>query len=195
MATSTLIYEEWKDIKGYEGLYQVSSFGRVKSLNYHKTGAEKLLKQGFDKDGYKQLTLYKNRHKKNCKVHRLVAEAFIDNPNNYPIINHRNEFKFDNSVYNLEWCDEKYNSNYGSRNIRLSKSKQGAIFSDIQKQRISIAKKISVYQLSMNNEIIRKWDGIVDASRELNIGDGHISGCCKGKYKTAGGYKWRYVND
>lgn len=195
MTISKLVYEEWKDIKGYEGLYQVSSFGRIKSLNYHQKGIEQTLKLSSDKDGYKQVILYKDGSKRNFRVHRLVAEAFIDNPDNLPLVNHKNEFKYDNFVDNLEYCDEQYNSNYGSRNNKVRNSKYGTFFTELHKQRISKAKKIPVLQFTMDNEFIRKWEGIVDASRELNICDGHISGCCKGKLKSIGGFKWRYAEE
>lgn len=104
----------WKDIPGYEGLYQVSNTGRVRSLNYNGTRKTKVLKQGTNKDGYKRIKLYKDGKFKVYLVHRLVALAFIPNPNNYPIINHKDENRWNNNVDNLEWCTYKYNSNYGN---------------------------------------------------------------------------------
>lgn len=118
--------EEWRDIKGYEGLYQVSNLGRVKSLSkYHKTKSgyfskERILKQIYNDRGYKLVGLSKEWKKEKIFVHRLVAEAFISNPNNYLQVNHINEFEKDNNrVENLEWCDAKYNCNYGTRNKRI----------------------------------------------------------------------------
>ena len=120
--------EIWKDIVGYENLYQISNLGRVKSvekyvnscLKYNPTikRKEKMLKQ-YNKSGYLQVALSKNGIKTYFLVHRLVAQAFIDNPNNFPQINHKNEIKNDNRVENLEWCDRKYNCNYGNRNSKI----------------------------------------------------------------------------
>ena len=109
--------EEWKDIKGYEGLYQISNKGRVKSL-YNKG---KILTPGKDKDGYSIVSLYKNKIKKTNKVHRLVAQAFLSNPDNLPQVNHKDENKLNNCVENLEWCSVEYNINYGTRNERTRK--------------------------------------------------------------------------
>ena len=116
--------EIWKDIKGYEGLYQVSNLGRVKSFNYMNTGKEKIktptlqkkytMKQG----GYLQTTLYKNNKSKTVLVHRLVAEAFIPNPDNLPQVNHKDYNKTNNCVENLEWCSAKYNSNHKRNNCK-----------------------------------------------------------------------------
>lgn len=113
--------EIWKCINGYDGKYQISSNGRVRSLNFNKTEETVILKQSSDTYGYKQVTLYKNGKRKTYKVHRLVAETFISNPNKYPQVNHKDENKENNSVKNLEFCTEQYNINYGTRNERVSK--------------------------------------------------------------------------
>lgn len=118
--------EEWRPIKGYEGLYEVSSFGRVRSLDrYVKTGygsyrlhKGKVLSPGKDKDGYLSVHLFCNGKVHKRLVHRLVAQAFIPNPDNLPMINHKDEDKTNNSVDNLEWCTAKYNTNYGTSRIR-----------------------------------------------------------------------------
>ena len=122
--------EIWKDIEGYEGLYQVSNFGRIKSLpRYHKTKSsycskERILKTIHNDRGYEMVGLSKNWKKKKIFVHRLVAETFIENPNNYKQVNHINEMEKDNNtVENLEWCNCKYNCNYGTRNERIRRSK------------------------------------------------------------------------
>lgn len=127
--------EIWRDIEGYECLYQVSNLGRIRSLDRYvdrytnhlikvfRKG--RLLESHLDKDGYLLVTLCKNNKVKLCRVHRLVAEAFIPNPNNYPIINHKDEIKDNNCVENLEWCTHKYNLCYGTRLERLSKSRKG----------------------------------------------------------------------
>lgn len=169
--------EIWKDIEGYEGLYQISSEGRVKSLGNDKTRKEKILKGIKDKYGYLYVNLYKNRKLKNLLVHRLVAEAFIDNPDNLPQVNHIQENRKDlNCVDNLEWCDAKYNINYGTRNERVTKSLS-----------------IPILQFSKTGEFIRKWESATEAERELGIVN--IFKCLKGKRKSVGGYVWRYEKD
>ena len=116
--------EIWKDIQGYEGLYRVSNLGRVKS--FHKA-KEHILSPGKDKDGYFQVQLYKNGINKMRKVHRLVAQAFISNPNNLPQINHKDENKQNNNVDNLEWCTNEYNHNYGTAVKRAAEKRRGWI--------------------------------------------------------------------
>ena len=109
--------EEWRDIKGYEGKYKISSYGKVKSLK-HKD--EKLLKPSYDKDGYKQVILCNNGKGKKWFIHRLVAIHFLPNPNNLPQVNHKDEDKANNVVENLEWCTCKYNINYGTAKNKKS---------------------------------------------------------------------------
>ena len=136
--------EVWRNIKGYEDLYQVSNLGRVKSLsrkifngkNYY-ISKEKILKPAKDKDGYVQVLLYKNNRHKTYKVHRLVAMAFLPNPNNLPQINHKDENKQNNYTSNLEWCTPKYNQNYGNRNKKSSESLKGRTLSEETKKKMS----------------------------------------------------------
>lgn len=116
--------EIWKDIEGYEGKYEVSNLGNVRSLNYRGTGGIKLLKQGTTR-GYKLTCLYKNGKGKQYWVHRLVAIAFIPNPNNLPVVNHKDENPSNNNVNNLEWCTQEYNINYGTARKRASESIRG----------------------------------------------------------------------
>jgi hypothetical protein len=159
--------EIWKDIKGYENKYQISNFGRVKSLNYLRTKKEKLLKVHSDKNGYLVLNLSKDGKSKCVKVHRLVAEMFIENPHNYTQVNHKDENKKNNNVNNLEWCTIKYNNLYGTHIEKL-------------KKRILCV------------ELNKTYESIIKASKELNINNSDICACCKGKLKTAGGYRWKY---
>ena len=124
--------EIWKSIQEFDGLYEVSNMGRVRTIphlsNYkgkskrHIKG--RIKKISSDKNGYSFVSLYRGKSKKLRKVHRLVAEAFIENPNNLPQINHKDEQKTNNSVSNLEWCSAKYNNNFGTRNARLSETKK-----------------------------------------------------------------------
>lgn len=177
--------EIWKDIKGYEGLYQVSNLGRVRSIErtikhkstygglYHIRGQILKLKQ--DK-GYLRIGLKKDNIKKYYSIHRLVAEAFIPNPHNYAQINHKDENPKNNEVNNLEWCTAKYNINYGT-GMQRRKAKQSI--------------KINQYDLSGN--YIRTWDCINDAIRQYK-GNTQICQCCKGKRKYASGYKWKYAD-
>lgn len=172
--------EQWKPIENYEGLYEVSSLGRIKSLprwkqNHSKLEyiEEKILKQGFN-GKYYHVRLSKDGKVKIYLIHKLVAEAFLDNPNNYPCVNHKDENKLNNNVNNLEWCTQKYNCNYGKRNNCLRK-------------------RIGQYDLQEN--LIREWQGMRVASRELNICYSSIYKCCKGKLKTAGNFIWRYADE
>ena len=116
--------EIWKDIKGYEKLYQVSNLGNVRRIKFINNRTQKdkikMLKLIKDKKGYLKINLWKNNKSKMFLVHRIVAETFILNPNNLPQVNHKDENKSNNCVENLEWCSQKYNNNYGNRlnNIR-----------------------------------------------------------------------------
>ena len=125
--------------------------------------------------GYIRIGLCKNGIKTSLSVHRLVAETFIPNPDNLPMINHKDEDKTNNRVENLEWCDAKYNRNYGSMNEKLAKH-----FSK------------PILQFSNNNKLIKKWDSIREAERHTGVYNQHICACCQGKIKSAGGYIWKY---
>lgn len=167
--------EIWKDIKGYEGLYQVSNLGRVKRTMfkncYVEKKQEKILKLKSDKDGYKQTTLFKNGKRMYFRVHRLVANAFLPNPNNYPIINHKDQNTSNNNVLNLEWCTFVYNNNYKNRNEK-------------------IRKKVNQYDLQGN--FIKTWNSVRDAGIFAKVHPGNITRCCKCEIKSSGGYKWKY---
>lgn len=166
--------EIWKDIEGYERMYQVSNMGNVRSLNYNQTKEIKVLKPSNNR-GYKLVVLSKNGKTKTYSVHKLVATHFIPNPNSLPIINHIDEDKTNNCVSNLEWCTQQYNINYGNRNKK-------------------VGHKLSkpIIQLTPNNEIVKKWDGLTVIKQELGFNEGNISMCANGKRKTAYGYIWKY---
>lgn len=163
--------EIWRDIDGYEGLYQISNKGRVKSLY---KGSERILNPDID-TGYYRIVLYNDSVKKHFLLHRLVAQAFIPNPYNLPEVNHKDENKKNNCVYNLEWCDRRYNNNYGTRNERVGDSQSKPIF-----------------QYSKSGDFIREWKSAHEVERVLGIDQGNISKCCKGKLKSAGGFVWKY---
>ena len=130
MEIKNYINEVWKPVRGYVGFYEVSNFGRVRSVNRTITYIDgrncfygsKLLTLKKDRYGYLKVELCKNNQKKQVLVHRLVAEAFIPNPHNLPQVNHKDEDKTNNCVWNLEWCDGKHNVNWGTRNERMSKN-------------------------------------------------------------------------
>lgn len=171
--------EIWRDIQGYENLYQVSNMGRVRSLDRwvnSKNGSlrfskGRILSHNVDKDGYHSVILCIDNKIKKMRVHRLVCEAFLPNPNNYPIINHKDETPSNNTLENLEWCDISYNTAY------------------------SCGKP--VLQLTIEGIIIKLWKTAREAQNYLNIDHSQISACCKNKpqYYTAGGYKWMYLDD
>lgn len=162
--------EIWKSIKGYEGLYEISNFGNVKSLRNNK-----ILKTIGSE--YKQVRIYKNKIPKTIAIHRLVADAFIKNPNNYLCVNHKDENKMNNSVDNLEWCTKKYNCNYGKRNEKMSKSK--SIYKIVQKDK--------------SGNIIKIWRNIWELEHNTKYKKQNIRQCCKNRSKYAYGYKWEYV--
>lgn len=172
--------EIWKDVVGYEGLYQVSNLGRVKSLSRHRivgwadyVSKEKVLKQSTNNGGYNYVWLHKEGKKKIYKIHRLVATAFIENVNNYPCINHKDENKRNNCVDNLEWCNHSYNNNYGTRNEKVKR-----------------ANGKPVLQYTKEGEFVKEWQCTREVKRILGIRNVHY--VCNGKRKSAGGFIWKY---
>ena len=192
--------EIWKDIYfvdngieyDYRGLYQVSNFGRIKSLNYRRSGKEKIMKLKKHKNGYMEICLYKNKYK-TLKVHRLVAFMFVENNDivNKKEVNHKDENKENNYAYNLEWCTPKYNSNYGNRNKKMSKKKK-ELYSWENNTR---CKKVIQYDL--NNNIIKIWNYAKEVSETLNINYTMLIHTLNGKRKK-NEYKnfiWKYKED
>ena len=160
--------EEWKDIKGYEGIYQISNKGRVKSLNYKRTGKEKILKLSSDTNGYKKITLFKNSKRKTYSIHKLVAEAFLPNPDNLPVVNHKDENKLNNNVENLEWCTQEYNVKY------------------------SLSKKIICLE---TNEIFDSSKDVINKMFDSKGSSSTIRDHLRGKTKSAYKYHFKYIDE
>ena len=179
--------EIWKDIKDYEGLYQVSNFGRVKSMNYNHSGKEKILKPGTYKSGYLYVVLYKNNKQKHFSIHRLVAEAFLEIPEDikqyigtvYLQVNHKDENKQNNNVENLEFCDIKYNSNFGTRNERIAAKNTNG----------KLSKPVLQYDLEGN--FIKEWRSTRECERN-GFSHGAVAACCQGKLKKYKGFIFKY---
>lgn len=171
--------EIWKKIEGYEN-YEVSNEGRVRSLNYHRSGEMKVLRLEKTKNGYLQVSLYKDEKPKRFKVHRLVATAFLTNSDNLPYINHKNEDKTDNRVENLEWCTIKYNNSYGTRIQKVSVNNTNG------------KKSKPVLQFTKDGKFIREWPSLSEVQRVLGYATSNISKCCKDKHKSAYNFVWKY---
>lgn len=168
--------EYWKPIFNYEGLYEVSNLGRVRSLNYSHTGKPQVLKTGYcgRNRAYKSVILYKEGKRETKTIHRLVAQAFIPNSLNLPEVNHKDENTLNNCAENLEWCDKPYNMNYGTRNKRVAQ-----MFSR------------QVYQYTLENVLVKIWESTNECGRN-GYKQSAVSNCCSGKRKTHKGYKWSY---
>ena len=166
--------EHWKSITGYEGLYEVSDIGRVKSLKY---GKERILKPRETYCGYLQVSLCKDGQIKQTYVHRLVAEAFIQNQNNLETVNHKDEVKTNNTVSNLEWMSLEDNINYGTRNKRIAEA---------------LSNQVKMFDKS-TGELLATFPSTNEAEMITGIAQQNISKCCLGKRKYAGGYIWRYI--
>ena len=175
--------EEWRDIAGFEGYYQVSNLGRVRSLDrtyVDATGAlrhykGKLLTPTDAGNGYRNVMLQANGKRATPRLCRVVAIAFVPNPDGLPQVNHKDENKANDIAENLEWCTASYNANYGTANARRS---------------LRLSKPVLQYDLEMN--FISEWEKIRDAERELGIDNSHITRCCRGKLNQTGGFVWRY---
>ena len=170
-----MIEEIWKDIKGFEGLYQVSNLGRIKSLKRPYGLKEKILKPQIDHRGYYRVDLWKQSIGKHYKVHRLVWETFNGSiPEGFQV-NHINEIKSDNRLENLNLMTPKENTNWGT-GIERSAKKRSKV----------------VLQFTLEDILIKEYPSVNQAERETGFANQHIFDCCKGKQKTAYGYKWKY---
>ena len=164
---------QWRDIEGYEGLYKVSEYGDVMSLNYNRTGKKKLLSQRKNRGGYVTVLLTKNGKSKLHSVHRLVATAFCEGADYFTEVNHIDEDKTNNHYSNLEWCTREYNVNYGIRNEKAVKTR-----------RI----KVKCIELDMI------FNSISEAAEYININRGTIAPCLNKSTRTAGGYHWKRID-
>lgn len=171
--------EIWKDIEGYGGTFQVSNLGRVKTLNYQHRGIERVLKPKKHNKGYLQIQLIKGDINKTFTIHRLVAEAFIPNPNNLPYVNHKDEDKTNNNADNLEWCDSKYNVRY-SMNLHPERKLNRL---DMQ-----------IDQFDSKGNFVMRWKNSRTIFLETGMSDWAISEVCRGNRHKAYGFIWRYAN-
>ncbi len=178
--------EEWKEIPGYEGLYEASSLGRIRSMDktirtynggsYTRPGALKTA--CINKSGYSRLNLCKDGIVKPCLVHRLVAKTFIPNELNLPEVNHINEDKLDNRIENLEWCSHQHNMNWGHHNENVGR-----------------ANGKPVVQFTIEGTKVKEYYSSHEASRMTGIIEQGINLCCLGRRQHAGGFRWKYAND
>lgn len=181
--------EIWKDIKGYESFYQVSNYGRVKSLKRKRKGRngfdvnvrEKLLKHKINRYGYVTYSICKYSKIKQFTSHRLVAITFLENEYNLPQINHINGNKLDNNVNNLEWCDNQHNMKEAYR-LGLSKARKS--------KDNSLSKKVCKIK---NGVIVKQYDSLTDASLDNKVVKSAISNCLKGRSKSCCGFDWSYI--
>lgn len=178
--------EIWKDIKGYEGHYKISNFGRIYSQDqyvpcgngkgYMRFIPGKFLKILTASNGYPSIGLFKNRKVKVFRIHRLIASAFIPNPEDKPHINHKNANKSDNSLENLEWCTQSENMRHMVKMGRANRASQ----------------EKAIFQIDLNGNLIQEWKSGRLASRELKIGQRNLSKCLRGRAKTAYGFIWKF---
>lgn len=172
--------EIWRPIKGYEGLYEISNYGRVKSLKCHKERLRTPTKRNKD---YLGVSLCKNGKQETKLVHRLVAEAFIPNPDNLPCVNHKDENPTNNVIDNIEWCSYKYNDLYGTRNERILQTKKMKKCCNAEKP---------VLQYTLDGEFVAEYKSILDAARLTSTSKQIISYCCNNQIKKRKGFIWKF---
>lgn len=196
-----LMQEIWKDVIGYEGLYQVSDTGKVKSLDRTVNcgyGATRVIPgrvmSVLVSDRYPVVSITKHGKRKVVYVHRLVAEAFIPNPDKLPEVNHIDENKQNNNVENLEWCNRAYNNSHGTRLERQLKNfDYKAVAKKISKTK-NTTRYSGINQMTLDGVFIKWWPTIKEASNNTGASYYHISNCCRGLGIQSGGYKWEYAN-
>jgi len=191
--------EIWKDISGYEGIYQVSNLGNIKSLKRKGVPQNRVLEPYLYNGGYYRIGLNKNGKTIKYSIHKLVAEAFIPNPDNLLCVDHINTIRTDNNVNNLRWCTHQENMNNEITKINLSDSKIGdknpfyeKHHSEYSKNKMSETRKIKIIQCDKYGLFIKEWDSAKDAGDKLGIVPTLITRVLKNKRKHTGGYVWRY---
>ena len=175
--------EVWKDVPGYEGLYEVSNLGRVRSLNYQNTGKSNIRIPFTAKNGYMSIRLSKDNKTRGFYIHRLVALVFVDNPNGWTEVNHKDEDKTNNRSDNLEWCTRKYNMVYGTGHKRSAEAQAG-------RTNTKSSKRIAQYDFDGN--LIFVFPSASEVKRKLGYNRGRVCECARGECKQAYGYIWRY---
>ena len=176
--------EIWKDIEGYEGLYKVSNLGRVKSLGNKSNHKSEIILRQSNVLGYSMVSLLRDSKSKMFKVHRLVAQAFIPNPNNRPQVNHKNGIKTDNCIDNLEWCDAKQNMQHAVK-YGLAKQLKGK----------DNPRSKKIYQIDvLTNKVVNVFCGLREMERETGFSRSNVVNSTKRKEGTAYGWKWSINN-
>lgn len=189
--------EIWKDVPGYEGLYMVSNLGRIKRLPLGKQWPYRIthnnIRKLHIKNGYYQVNLSKNNNVKWYGVHRLVAMAFLPNPNNYPQVNHKDEDRTNNNVENLEWCTQSYNNMWGTARQRQNETRhRNDPNCDVwRKTAQKIAKKVAM--CSSDGRIINVFQSMTSAAKETGVAIQTICKQCSGKSKSRRNYYWRTI--
>lgn len=186
--------EIWRPVKRLNNLYEVSNLGNVRSISrtcidskgrkQHIQGKILAKDLGIYKQYYYVRIHVKGVFNGRIMIHKLVAETFIPNPNNLPCINHKNENKLDNRVENLEWCDHKYNTNYGTCIQRRSFNSRNQEW-----------RSCKILQLDLNGNVLAEYPSFKEAQRQIGHSYSNIWQACNKKVKTAYGYKWKYKND
>lgn len=189
--------ELWKDIQGFEGLYQVSNMGNVRSCSWKNMGFPKNLFLKKHNKGYRHVELVNKGTKKAFLVHRLVAEAFIPNPNGYPFINHIDEDKTNNRVENLEWCTQRQNMRaYFNNHPEFTWENGGGVYGRHRHKKSKYGDtNRNVRQLNMDGSFVKLWESAAEIAYENKWKQSSIAECCRGKRQKAYGYKWEYADE
>lgn len=187
---------QWKEIPGYDGKYEVSTYGNVRCVNYRKSGKSQNMKLSLSRHNYYMVTLRQHGKNVNRSVHRLVAITWIPNPNNLPEIDHINSNPSDNRLENLKWCTKEENLQ-NPFTIAKRKNKESVPYSknpitDEARKRISERMSKPVIQMDLLGRYIGEYPSIKAAGEITKVHQAAINKCCRGKTRSAGRYKWKY---